>query len=103
MSENKGVKSECKKFGDNSGQVASVSTICDEYCSLRYSWPVTHPLNHLCRLYKRFRVSTMQAAPVVTVFQIIKIESSLILLVIDSINRFFVFQQRDFRDNNFVR
>ena len=77
MSQNKGVKSECTKFGDNSEQVASVSTICDEYCSLRYSWPVTHPLNHLYRLYKRFRVSTMQAAPLLTVFQIIKIKSSL--------------------------
>ena len=30
--ENKGVKSECKKFGENSRQMASVSTICDEYC-----------------------------------------------------------------------
>ena len=32
MSENKGVKGECKKFGENSRQMAPVSTICDEYC-----------------------------------------------------------------------
>ena len=32
LSENKGVKSECKKFGENSRQMAPVSTICDEYC-----------------------------------------------------------------------
>ena len=31
--ENKGVKSECMKFGENSRQMSSVSTICDEYCS----------------------------------------------------------------------
>ena len=31
--ENKGVKSECMKFGENSRQMPSVSTICDEYCS----------------------------------------------------------------------
>ena len=35
MSENKGVKSECKKFGENSRKTASVSTICDEYCRNR--------------------------------------------------------------------
>ena len=33
MSENKGGKSEFKKFGENSRKTASVSTICDEYCS----------------------------------------------------------------------
>ena len=33
LSENKGVKSECKKFGENSRQMATVSTICDEYRS----------------------------------------------------------------------
>ena len=32
LSENKGVRSECKKFGENSRQMAPVSTICDEYC-----------------------------------------------------------------------
>ena len=32
LSENKGVKSECKKFGENSRQTAPVSTTCDEYC-----------------------------------------------------------------------
>ena len=35
LSENKGVKSECKKFGENSRKTASVSTICDEYCRNR--------------------------------------------------------------------
>ena len=35
LSENKGVKRECKKFGENSRQMAPVSTICDEYCSSR--------------------------------------------------------------------
>ena len=34
LSENKGVKSECKKLWENSRQMASVSTICDEYCRL---------------------------------------------------------------------
>ena len=33
LSENKGVKSECKKFGNNSREMAPVSTICDEYSS----------------------------------------------------------------------
>ena len=33
LSENKGVKSECKKFGENSRQMATVSTICDKYRS----------------------------------------------------------------------
>ena len=33
LSDNKGVKREiCKKFGENSRQMAPVSTICDEYC-----------------------------------------------------------------------
>ena len=32
LNENKGVKSECKKLGENSRQMVSVSTICDEYC-----------------------------------------------------------------------
>ena len=34
LSENKGVKSECKKFGKNRRQMAPVSTICEEYCSI---------------------------------------------------------------------
>ena len=34
FSENKGVKTECKKFGENSRDMASVSTICDEYCRI---------------------------------------------------------------------
>ena len=33
LNENKGMKSECKKFGENSRETASVSTIFDEYCS----------------------------------------------------------------------
>ena len=32
LSENKGVKSECKKVGKNSRQMAPASTICDVYC-----------------------------------------------------------------------
>ena len=32
VSENEGVRSECKKFGENSRQMAPFSTICDEYC-----------------------------------------------------------------------
>ena len=35
LSENKGVKRECKKFGENSRQMAPVSTICDECCRLK--------------------------------------------------------------------
>ena len=35
LSENKGVKSESKKFGENSRQMAPVSTISDEYCRLQ--------------------------------------------------------------------
>ena len=37
LSENKGVKSECKTFGKNSRQMTPVSTICDEYCRTRIS------------------------------------------------------------------
>ena len=37
LSENKGGKSECKKFGENSRKTASVSTICNEYCRLWYT------------------------------------------------------------------
>ena len=37
LSENKGVKSECKKCGENLRQLASVSTICDEDCILQNS------------------------------------------------------------------
>ena len=38
LSENKGVKRECKKFGENSRQMAPVSTTCDEYWGLRRKW-----------------------------------------------------------------
>ena len=34
MRENKGMKSECKKTGKNSRQMALLSTICDEYCRI---------------------------------------------------------------------
>ena len=34
LSENKGVKRKCKKFGENSRQMAPVSAICDEYWRL---------------------------------------------------------------------
>ena len=49
LSENKDVKSECKKFSKNSRQMAPVSTICDEYCSLRdiplpLPWPLRKAL-----------------------------------------------------------
>ena len=29
------MRSECKKFGENSRQMTPVSTICDEYCRLK--------------------------------------------------------------------
>ena len=32
LSENEDVRGECKKFGENSRQMAPVSTICDERC-----------------------------------------------------------------------
>ena len=44
LNEKKGVKSECKKFGENSRQMAPVSTICDEYCGyikFQFSSPCT--------------------------------------------------------------
>ena len=34
LSENEDVRSERKKFAEHSRQMAPVSTICDEYCSL---------------------------------------------------------------------
>ena len=45
VSENKGVRSECKKFGENSRQMAPVSTICDEYCSFQQPGPGLHRRN----------------------------------------------------------
>jgi len=36
LSENEGVRSECKKSGENSRQMAPVSTICDEHCRAMY-------------------------------------------------------------------
>ena len=38
VSENEGVRSEFKKFGENSRQMAPVSTICDEYCIESKHW-----------------------------------------------------------------
>ena len=35
------MKSECKKFGENSRQMAHVSTICDECCSHYEGVPIT--------------------------------------------------------------
>ena len=35
LSESKGVRSECKKSGENSRQMTPFSTICDEYCRLK--------------------------------------------------------------------
>ena len=47
LSENKGVKRECKKFGENSRQMAPVSTICDEYCSTLRNWEVVINIIHV--------------------------------------------------------
>ena len=47
LSENKDVKSECKKFGKNSRQMAPVSTICDEYCSLIRFYVCKNSFHHL--------------------------------------------------------
>ena len=38
LSENKGVKRECKKSAENSRQMVPVSTTCDEYWGLRSKW-----------------------------------------------------------------
>ena len=48
VSENEGVRSECKKFGENSRQMAPVSTICDEYCSFNPDTHERHYRFHLC-------------------------------------------------------
>ena len=42
LSENKGVKSECKKSRENSRQMAPISTICDEYCRSSYDPGCSH-------------------------------------------------------------
>ena len=47
LSESKDVKSECKKFGKNSRQMAPVSTICDEYCSLIRFYVCKNSFHHL--------------------------------------------------------
>ena len=41
------MKRECKKFGENSRQMAPVSTICDEYCSS--SW-ISSKIDRLCHV-----------------------------------------------------
>ena len=46
VSENEGVRSECKKFGENSRQMAPVSTICDEYCNHFHFFPKDKPWKH---------------------------------------------------------
>ena len=45
LSENKGVKSECKKFGEYSRQMAPVSSIFDEYCSFIVQRGFQNPWN----------------------------------------------------------
>ena len=45
LSENKGVRSECKKCGENLRQMASVSTICDELNS-NLKLELTYSNNH---------------------------------------------------------
>ena len=47
MSENKGVKRECKKYGENSRQMAPVSSICYEYCSTHRNWEVVINIIHV--------------------------------------------------------
>ena len=62
MSENKGVKSECKKFGENSRQMAPVSTICDEHCrvALPRSLDATDRKETACCFRGYFRSSHMR-------------------------------------------
>ena len=63
MSENKGVKSECKKFGENSRQIATVSTICDEYRSppklKRTSLCMKEIENEIVRKSKSYKLLTI--------------------------------------------
>ena len=51
VSENEGVRSECKKFGENSRQMAPVSTICDEYCSFKELFLAKSLLRVTCTLH----------------------------------------------------
>ena len=62
MSENKGVKSECQKIGENSRQMAPVSTICDEHCrvALPRSLDATDRKETACCLRGYFRSSLMR-------------------------------------------
>ena len=59
MSENKGAKSECQKIGENSRQMAPVSTICDEHCrvALPRSLDATDRKETACCLRGYFRSS----------------------------------------------
>ena len=58
LSEDKGVKSECKKFGENSRQMAPVSTICDEHCRVALpSLDATDRKETTCCLRGYFRTS----------------------------------------------
>ena len=54
----KGVKSECKKIGENSRQIAPVSTICDEHCRVALpSLDATDRKETACCLRGYFRSS----------------------------------------------
>ena len=63
MSENKGVKSECKKFGENSRQMAAVSTICDEYCS---------PYNEPRPVHWELQFFSLKCQPAVNLIQLFR-------------------------------
>ena len=52
MSENEDVRSECKKCGENSRQMAPVSTICDEYCD---NPGLVRDLNSVVKALKAFQ------------------------------------------------
>ena len=61
LSENRGVKSECKKFGENSRQMAPVSTICDEHCRVALpSLDATDRKETACCFRGYFRSSLMR-------------------------------------------
>ena len=66
FSENEGVRSECKKFEENSRQMASVSTICDEYCS---SFSVIH-VNVDIEIKSKERISFVVVSQVRVVYAI---------------------------------
>ena len=55
LSENKGVKSECRLFGENSRETVSVSTICDEYRYIVSKLHELKPNRYLGRQRRRQR------------------------------------------------